>query len=277
MFRNKTSLRLAFITVLVMAVSTFAQQDPSTSAAAHRFAGERLTYEGKISRMGLSFSIAALTFTADQTPSDDLLIKAEAASKGTLLSLFRFSFLQQINSNVDLDGFRAVRTDKHDVQKERVRDSEAVFDYGEKRVTFVETDPKDKTRAPRRIASGISDPSYDLVSAIYYLRLADLSMGKKFTVEVSDSGLVYSVPVVVTGQDEVKTAIGKVKCWRVEPEVFGTGRMIERPGKMIIWITDDARRIPVAAKINSEHGTISVKLREYKKTGQLEASNLRTN
>src|SRR5262249_43735211 len=149
-----------------------------------KFAGETLKYEAKLSKMVLSFAVADLTFTATESPDNaGLMIRAEATSKGTLASLFHYTFLQQINSNVDLNQFRAAKTEKHDVQKERVRDSEAVFDYSQKRVTYVETDPKDTMRAPRRIASDISNPSYDLVSAIYYLRLQDLSVGKKFEVE----------------------------------------------------------------------------------------------
>jgi hypothetical protein len=252
---------------LASAVGIFAQPSRAVDDAGRKFAGERLVYDGKISRMKFTFSVAELTFTATDDPQNDgLLIKAEAVSKGTLLSLFRFSFLQQINSNVDLAGFKATRTDKHDVQKERVRDSEAVFDYQQRRVTFVETDPTDKMRAPRRIASGISDPSYDLVSAIYYLRLQDLAVGKRFELEVSDSGLVYKLPVFVAGRDQQKGPTGKVQCWRLEPDIFGPGKLIEKKGKMVIWITDDPSRIPVLAKINSEYGTLTIKLKEYKKS-----------
>jgi hypothetical protein len=258
--------------MMTTAVGVRAQPSQPINDAGRKFAGERLVYDGKISKMKFTFSVAEITFTAADDPQNDgLLIKAEAVSKGTLLSLFRYSFLQQINSNIDLAGFKATRTDKHDVQKERVRDSEAVFDYAQRRVTFVETDPKDKMRAPRRIASGISDPSYDLVSVIYYIRLQELAIGKRFDLEVSDSGLVYKLPVVVTGREQQKSAIGKLQCWRIEPDIFGPGKLIERKGKMVIWVTDDAARVPVLAKINSEYGTISIKLKEYKKATQMEA------
>ena len=168
MFLNK--LRTAFLAIAVVAAvgtAVFAQPSTATSEAGRRFAGEKLSYEGKLNWMALSFAVADLTFTGIESPDNSgLLIKAEATSKGTLASMFHYSFLQQINTNVDLAGFRAAKTEKHDVQKDRVRDSQAVFDYTQKRVTYVETDPKDTMRAPRRIASDISDPSYDLVSAI---------------------------------------------------------------------------------------------------------------
>ena len=261
-------LRTAFLVLAITAaaaIAVCAQPSAVTQDAGRRFVGETLKYEGKLNWMKLSFAVADLTFTASEAPDNSgLAIRAEATSKGTLTSLFHYSFVQQINSNVDLNEFRSAKTEKHDVQKDRVRDSEAVFDYAQKRVTYVETDPKDTMRAPRRIASDISNPSYDIVSAIYYMRLLDLALGKSFTVEISDSGLVYKVPVAVTAREKKSTPFGNVFCWRVEPDMFGPGKMIDGNGKMIIWVTADDRRIPVAAKVNAKVGTVNIKLKEYK-------------
>jgi hypothetical protein len=235
--------------------------------------GEVLVYEGKFSKIIQGIAVADLTFTLSQAPeSDDFLVKAEAKSKGSLLKLFRYSFLQQLESTIDDDGFRVLKTVKRDEQKERVRDSEAIFDYGDKQVTFVETNPKEPMRPPRKIASDIKDETHDLVSGIYALRLLPLAVGKTFELTVSDSGLVYRVPVRVTKREQQKTVIGKAMCFRVEPEVFGTNRLIEQKGSMIIWITDDARRLPVRSQINTERGRIEVKLKQATYQSDLKTS-----
>src|SRR5687768_285952 len=227
--------------------------------------GETLTYEGKISKIIRGIAIADLTLTLAKDPkSDDYLVKAEAKSKGTLLKLFRFSFLQEMESSIDSDNFRVLRTAKHDVQKERVRNSEALFDYRERRVTYVETDANEPMRPPRRIASEIEDTSHDLISGIYSLRMMPLAVGKSFRMSVSDSGLVYDVPIRVTAREQQKTIFGKQWCFRIEPEVFGRNRLIEREGSMIIWITDDARRLPVRSQVNSPYGRIEIKLKSAK-------------
>ncbi len=223
--------------------------------------GETLTYEAKISKVIRGIGVADLTFTlGKRSDSDNFLVKAEARSKGTLLKLFRFSFLQQIESSIDPENFRVNRTIKHDVQKERVRDSEALFDYRERRVTYVETDPNEPMRAPRRIASAIEDVNHDLVSGLYSLRMMPLAIGKTFRMSISDSGLVYDIPVRVTAREQQKTMFGKKWCFRVEPEVFGANRLIEREGDMTIWITDDARRLPVRSVVNSPYGKIDIRL-----------------
>lgn len=225
--------------------------------------GEVLTYEGKISKIIQGIAVADMTFSLTNAPdTNNYLIKTEAKSKGSLLRLFRYSFLQEYRSTVDNLNFRILKTEKNDVQKERIRISEAVFDYENKQVTFAETNPKEPMRPPRKIASEIKGEVHDMVSGIYALRLLPLAVGKVFEITVSDSGLVYKVPIRVTRREIQKTILGKVMCFRVEPEVFGVNRLIEQEGSMIIWITDDARRIPVRSQIKTDIGKIEVKLRQ---------------
>ena len=227
--------------------------------------GETLTYEGKISRIINGIAVANLTFTISQPRfGGDYLVKGTAKSKGTLLKLFRYSFLYEIESTIGDKEFRIKKTAKHDVQKERVRDSEAIFDYKEERVTYVETDPKEPMRPPRKIASEIDSETHDLVSGLYSLRLLPLAVGKSFELALSDSGLVYEIPVKVTARERQKSVLGNVWCFRVEPDLFGTGRLIEKEGSMIIWITDDARRLPIRSQVNTSIGRIDIKLKAAK-------------
>lgn len=224
--------------------------------------GETLTYEARISKVIPLGSAAVLTFNVGKAPDGkNYLIKAEAKSKGTLISLFNFSFLQKIESTVDSEKFTILKSVKHDEQRKRIRDSEAIFDYTEKKVTYVETDPNDAARPPRRIASNIENETYDIASGVYILRYLPLTVGKNFVLNISDSGLVYQVPVRVTARETQNTIFGKVPCFRIEPEVFGPGRMIENKGSMIIWISDDSRRLPVRGVINTNLGKIDVKIR----------------
>lgn len=226
--------------------------------------GEKLLYEGKLD-IGIlpAVSVAELNFSVGETPVDTpFQINAEARSKGTIIKLFGFSFFMQVDSTITRDDFYALKTVKHDVQKERVRDSETIFDYKTDRVTFTETNPKEPMKPPRTIASQLEGETHDLISAIYMLRLLPFEVGKTFELSVSDSGLVYRVPVRVTGREKKKTIFGKVWCYRVEPGVFGEGNLIERPGSMVIWVTDDSRRLPVRALVKANVGKVDIKLKK---------------
>jgi hypothetical protein len=226
--------------------------------------GESLAYEVKLSKaIFRGISVADINFSLTRASNGkDYLIKTDAKSKGSLTKLFRFSFLQLFESTVDAEKFRVLKTTKRDEQGERVRDSEAFFDYQDRRVTYIETDPNDRMRPPRKIASTIDDGAQDLISGIYTLRRLPLAVGKSFQITVSDSGLVYKIPVRVTAREVQNTALGKIVCFRVEPEVFGANRVIEQKGAMTIWIMDDPRRIPVRATINSDGYKIEVKLKK---------------
>lgn len=253
--------------VAALAGNLFAQPNKGAIAAAPPFViGETLTYEGKINKVLQGIAVADLTFTVAKAPeSENYLVKAAAKSKGTLLKILRFSFLQEFDSTIGNRDFRILKTTKHDVQKDRVRNSEAVFDYRRQRVTYIETDPREPMQPPRTIASEIeNNTTHDLISGLYSLRMMPLAVGESFEIAVSDSGLVYNIPVKVTARERQKSIFGNVWCFRVEPAVFGTGRMIEREGSMIVWITDDARRLPIRSQVNSPIGRIEIRLKTAK-------------
>jgi hypothetical protein len=253
-------LKNAFLSAAVVAFclpSVMAQKETLRPFAP----GETLTYEAKLNKIIRGVPVADLTFVVSNGTPGELEIKADARSKGTLLKLARYSFLYSFASNIDAANFRVNSTERKTTEKERVRNGEAKFDYGEKRVTYIETDPAEPMKPPRKIASGIEDKTQDVVSGIYTLRLLPLAVGKRFDLTVSDSGLVYEVPVRVTAREIQKTILGKVWCYKVEPAVFGPGRMVEDKGSMAIWITDDARRIPVRSRIDTTYGRVEVRLR----------------
>ena len=252
----------SFLIVFTVACSSiFAQNAPKVEFYK---VGESLSYEGKFSKLLLrGIEVADLNFTVENVPnSKNYLVKSEATSKGTLIKLFRFKFYQTIESTVDGEKFQILKTIKHDEQGSRVRDSQAIFDYKDKKVIYVESDPQDVARPPRTVATPLEKDTQDLVTGIYMLRSLPLAVGKTFELNITDSGLVYKIPVRVTARERQKSILGKTWCFRVEPEVFGANRLIEKDGNMIIWITDDSRRIPVRSQINSTIGRIEVKLKQ---------------
>jgi len=233
---------------------------------------EELVYEGEFTRNFLirGLNIAELRFTAGraETPKAQakngtapLLFTIEAFSKGLLRKLFGVNFRQHIESTVEPNSFAVLQTTKLDEQGKRKRTSEAVFDRTTGKVVWTERDPNDPNREPRVVTSEMSGAVQDIASVFYYLRTQPLEPGKSFEVLVSDSGRVYSVPVVVSEKKKMKTVLGNVETLKVEPEVFGEGRLLRGKGKLTIWFTADARHVPVRAKINNELGSLDIKLK----------------
>lgn len=226
--------------------------------------GESLVYEGKFSKTVLrGVAVADLTFSVERAPNKrNFIIKSQGSSKGSLPKLLNAKFFQKFESTVDGENLQILKTIKRDEQNDRVRDSEAIFDYKDKKVIFIETDPKDTVRAPYVVASPLEPDTQDFISAIYTIRRLPLEVGKTFELKVSDSGMIYKIPVRVTAREEQKSILGKMWCYRVEPEVFGENRLLGRDGSMIFWITDDPRRVLVRAQINYTVGRVEIKLKK---------------
>jgi hypothetical protein len=234
---------------------------------------EELVYEGEFSKAILrGINIAELHFSANRTHNplsnptsgnapDVLHFVIDAETKGILRKLFGLSFHQHVESTVEPQSFSVLRTTKLDEQGKRKRTSEAVFDKSTGKVVWTERDPNDPAREPRIITNEMNGAVQDIASAFYYLRTQPLEVGKSFEILISDSGQVYHVPVAVTERKKMKTIIGEVQTLKVEPDIFGEGRLLRGKGKLTLWFTDDARHVPVRAKINNEMGTLDVKLK----------------
>ncbi|HEV2914491.1 MAG TPA: DUF3108 domain-containing protein [Pyrinomonadaceae bacterium] len=236
---------------------------------------EELVYEGEFTRALLrGIDIADLRFTAVLEPAsggDDksqggragksLRLTVDAVSKGLLSKLFKLRFRQRIESTVDPVSFAVLQTTKLDEQGDRLRTSQAVFDRAAGKVVWTERDPNNPSKEPRVISSNFSGAVQDLASIFYFLRTRPLTPGSSFEIAISDSGRIYRLPVKVGEKKMMKTVLGEVPVLRVEPEVFGEGLLLRGRGKVSIWFTDDARRIPVRAHISNEMGTLDIKLK----------------
>jgi hypothetical protein len=241
---------------------------------------EELIYEAEFTRALLrKVDIADFRFTATRTPLNQLaknshpagldktagyalVFKGDVSSKGFFARLFNLRFRERMETIVDPTSFGVQNTKRVDEHGKRIRNSEAVFDNNSGKVVWTETDPNDPSRSPRTVSSQFTGPIQDILSAIYYLRTQPLQVGKTLEVVISDSGQVYRVPIRVVEKKRMKTVLGRVSVLRLDVELFGPRRMIESEGQFSIWFTEDARRVPVSARVKNEYGTFDIKLKK---------------
>jgi hypothetical protein len=239
---------------------------------------EELVYVAEFSRAFLKkVDVADFRFTASKQPSLQkafdsgvrqdktdvaylLRFTGDISSKGFFSKLFNLRFRERIESLVDPTSFTVKKTKRIDEQGKRARVSETV--YGNGKVLWTETDPNNPSRGTRQTEATFAGHLQDVLSAIYYLRTQPLEVGKSFEISVSDSGVVYQIPVRVMEMKRRKTVLGRVEAFRLDPEVFGSERLIPDAGQFSIWITNDKRRIPVSARIKMKYGTFDITLRK---------------
>ncbi|MDX6614079.1 MAG: hypothetical protein QOD75_3265 [Blastocatellia bacterium] len=259
------ALALSFFLALPVRAQTTLALDVKPFAA-----GEELIYEAEFSRAVLrKVDVADFRFTStleggpDQPgqPAISLRLTGDVASKGFFSKLFNLKFHEHIESIVDPVTFSVLRTGKLDEQGKRLRHSEAVFDRTTGKVMWTERDPNNPQQEPRVISGSFSGVIQDLVSAIYFVRSQPLQVGKRFEVQVSDSGRIYRLPVNVVERRRMKTVLGRISVIRIEPELFGEDRLVRGKGKFSIWLSDDERRVPVRADLSNELGKFEIKLK----------------
>jgi hypothetical protein len=256
--------RTSLLLLLLAATGSFGRAQQSSPNQLPFARGEELFYEAEFKKGLLrGANIGEFRFSArpEQTAAGDpLRLVGDVVSKGFFTKLAGIHFHEHVESIVDPDQFMVLRTNKLDEQGKRVRTSDAIFDHEKRSVTWTERDPN-QNQPPRITSLDFSEPIQDVLSMIYFVRTQKLEVGKSFEIPVSDSGRVFRMTVAVVERKRIKCVLGRVSAIRIEPAMFGEGRMLRGEGKMSIWITEDSRRLPVWAQLKLKIGTVDIKLK----------------
>ncbi len=107
---------------------------------------------------------------------------------------------------------------------------------------------------------------HDIVSAFYYLRTLDLKNMKKGDIIplknfYKDS--TYNLDVKILGRETIEVEAGKFRTVIVEPLVK-EGGLFKNEGRIIIWLSDDDRKIPVKVGTQILIGFVGAELTKYK-------------
>ncbi len=106
-------------------------------------------------------------------------------------------------------------------------------------------------------------PVQDALSSFYYFRTQPLAVGGSITFDYHASRKTAPLEVKVLGRQKIKTPAGKFDCLVIEP-ILKAGGIFKNKGRLVIWLTDDERRMPVMMKSKVLIGSISVILQEVK-------------
>lgn len=101
----------------------------------------------------------------------------------------------------------------------------------------------------------------DALSAFYYTRFQALPLGGSVTFDYHASRKSAPMEVKVLGRQRIKTPAGRFNCIVIEP-MLKAGGIFKNKGRLVIWLTDDERRMPVLMRSKVLIGSISVTLQE---------------
>jgi hypothetical protein len=178
---------------------------------------------------------------------------SRAESNDFMSSIYKVR--DRIDSLIDAEGLYSYR------YKKRIREGTYTKDYD------VAYDP---AAGKARYANGrLYDTSpwpKDGLAAFYFVRHLPLEVGKDVLIAHHSDESSNDIIVKVYRKERVEVPAGKFDCIVIEP-VMAAGSIFKNSGKLTIWVTDDARRIPVLMKSKIPVGSIDAVLQEIKPSG----------
>lgn len=106
---------------------------------------------------------------------------------------------------------------------------------------------------------------HDVVSAFYYARALDFSEarpGHKVYLQNFYKDSTYQLAIKFLGHQQIEVGAGTFDCIIVEP-LIKEGGLFKSEGRILIWMTNDERKIPVKVSTKVVVGSIDAELREY--------------
>lgn len=106
---------------------------------------------------------------------------------------------------------------------------------------------------------------HDIVSAFYYVRSIDLRSYKQGQVLYLQNFFdreTHDLAVRVHGRQRIEVDAGTFNCIVVEP-IIKSGGLFKYEGKLLLWLSDDDRRIPVKVSTKIPIGSIDATLTGY--------------
>lgn len=173
------------------------------------------------------------------------------AESNTFFSRF-YKVRNRIESLWDRDGLYSVRYAENRREGGYKTKSEIQFDY-----------EKNEARYGDGKSFPISPHVQDALSSFYYTRTQALPLGGSIFFDYHASRKSQPLEVKVLGREKVQTPAGAFNCIAIEP-ILKAGGIFKNKGRLVIWITDDDRRMPVMMKSKVAIGSISVILQEYR-------------
>ncbi|HEX7529335.1 MAG TPA: DUF3108 domain-containing protein [Thermoanaerobaculia bacterium] len=152
---------------------------------------------------------------------------------------------------VDARDFQPLRFEKHAREGRYESDEVEEFDLARRIGSWRE----DRTPLPERVQ--------DIISSFYFLRAQPLAIGQDVRVDMFSRGKVYKLKAAVLEKEKVETEAGVFDAFKPQPQLRENETDEDRNrGKLFLWFSDDARRLPVMARTVMPIGSVTARLKK---------------
>lgn len=217
--------------------------------------GETLTYDVSWSTY-LTAGTAVMTVKEKKPSYNSTAYYVVAEGRPTPLVAKLYSLYYKMDSLIDVYTLLPQRGSSYSEEGSRHRFRTTVFDRAAKKAFF-----EFRTTTSVKADFPVSPDVQDALSALYVLRAIPFRAGDRMTMPVSDNGENYRVQIEVGGPERIRSPLGEMGAWKLTPTISGSKG--QRVGKGIsIWLSDDARRLPLKLEAELAVGSFVLTLRE---------------
>ena len=161
-----------------------------------------------------------------------------------------------VESNIDVNGIFSRRYVKRLNEGSYSDDKEVLYEQERNKAHLIEDGDYKNT-------FDIPDCAQDILSALYFVRTMEFSVGDTMAINLFDVDKAYPLKVKVNRREHVEVPAGEFDCLVVEPFLESEG-MFRSEGRIELWLSDDENRIPVLMRTYiAIIGHIDAKLKEY--------------
>ncbi len=159
--------------------------------------------------------------------------------------------------------FCAVESLMDSKEGKRHRQTTVNYDRNQNRASWVERDMLDNSKVLRKAQVEIPHCVHDVLGGLITLRGSTLEPGQSTLAPMSDGRRSAQVKVEAQEREDVTTPAGTFKTIRYEANLMN-GVIYQRKGRAFIWISDDAKRIPVQIRLRLAFpiGTVTLQLQK---------------
>jgi hypothetical protein len=205
--------------------------------------------------------IRAGTVTLEAHPSE---LRMRLESGGLVASLFKVDDLYEAHydaADVDQSPFCATSMRLESMEGKRHHEAQVTYDRSANRAHYIEHDLA-TNETLREATVDLPPCASDSLGGLARLRrLGTPVLGKAIEVPISDGRHSAMVKVEAQEREEIKVPAGTFKAIRYEASLLN-GVIYPRKGRVWIWYTDDARRLPVQIRLRTGFpvGTVTLEL-----------------
>jgi len=163
--------------------------------------------------------------------------------------------------DVQMDShFCAASTNLDATERSRHHETTVQFDRTHGKASYVERDLL-KNTVIKTAESDVPPCVSDIIGALYKLRTLPLEPGHAQQIVISDGKKTVSARIEPQARETLKLKSGTFNTIRCEANIFN-GVLYNRRGEFQVWLTDDARHLPVQirARMSFPIGSITLEL-----------------